>query len=266
MKNRTTLTASTSNDASASASTRVLEAEGVGVSYGRVRALGSVSLSVRRGETVLVLGLNGAGKTTLMRALAGIVPLRSGRVMLGERNVSRTAAHRRVRYGLSLVPEGRGVLPGLSVRDNMDLGWYAGPRDRRGTLADAVEYVVDLFPVLGKRFSQDTRALSGGEMQMLAIGRALLSRPRVLLLDEPSLGLAPLVTTTVYDALARLSGEGVAMVIVEQKAVPMRVIPSTVLVLRNGNVAHEFHDAKPTTDELAQLYLSDRELPTGGVP
>jgi branched-chain amino acid transport system ATP-binding protein len=235
----------------------VLEAEAVGVSYGRIRALRSVSLAVPSGGTVLVLGLNGAGKTTLMRALAGIAPLRSGRVTLRGKDISRTMAHRRVRAGISLVPEGRGVLPGLSVRDNLDLGWHAGPHSRRGTLADATAYVVDLFPVLGNKFSQDCRTLSGGEMQMLAIGRALASRPTVLLLDEPSLGLAPRITSSVYEALARLGGEGVATVIVEQKAVPMRVIPDTVLVLRNGNVAHEVHGAKPTDAELAQLYLDD---------
>jgi branched-chain amino acid transport system ATP-binding protein len=192
-----------------------------------------------------------------MRALAGIVPLRQGRVTLRGQDISRTPAHRRVRAGISLVPEGRGVLPGLSVRDNLDLGWHAGPRGRRGTLASAIDDVVELFPVLGQKFGQDCRTLSGGEMQMLAIGRALASRPSVLLLDEPSLGLAPLVTSDVYDALARLGGTGVATVIVEQKAVPMHAVPSTVLVLRNGNVVHQLHDAKPAEEELARLYLSD---------
>jgi branched-chain amino acid transport system ATP-binding protein len=235
----------------------VLGAEGLAVSYGRVRALRSVSLTVRRGGLVLVLGLNGAGKTTLMRALAGLAPLRAGRVTLGGRDISRLPAHRRARQGISLVPEGRGVLPGLTVRDNLDLGWHAAPRSRRGALADAVGRVTDLFPVLGQKFSQDCRTLSGGEMQMLAIARALAPRPSVLLLDEPSLGLAPLVTATVYEALGHLGATGVAAIIVEQKAVPLPVVPDTVLVLRNGSVVHESHGTKPSEAELADLYLSD---------
>lgn len=238
---------------------QVLAADALGVSYGRVRALESVSFGVCRGGTVLVLGLNGAGKSTLMRALAGVVTPRSGRVSLAGRDISRVPAHRRVGYGISLVPEGRGVLRGLSVRDNLELGWHAAPRSRRGGLADAIDRAVALFPGLGDKFRQDCRTLSGGQMQMLAIARALLSRPAVLLLDEPSLGLAPMVTAAVYEALAGLGTEGVATVIVEQKAVPMRVIPDTVLVLRNGRVAHETRGAKPTEDELARLYLHERQ-------
>jgi len=239
----------------------VLAAEAVGVSYGRVRALESVSFGIHGGGTALVLGLNGAGKSTLMRALAGVVPLRSGRVTLAGRDISRVPAHSRVRQGISLVPEGRGVLPGLSVRENLELGWHAAPRSRRDGLDDAIGRMLVLFPGLSDRLRQDCQTLSGGQMQMLAIARALLSRPAVLLLDEPSLGLAPIVTADVYEALGGLGGEGVATVIVEQKAVPMRVIPDTVLVLRNGRVVHESHGARPTEEELARLYLheGDRE-------
>jgi branched-chain amino acid transport system ATP-binding protein len=246
--------------APATAPSLVLAAEAVGVSYGRVRALESVSFGIRAGGTVLVLGLNGAGKSTLMRALAGVVPLQSGRVTLNGRDISRVPAHRRVRHGISLVPEGRGVLPGLSVRENLELGWNAAPRSRRGGLQEAVDRAIAIFPALADRFRQDCRTLSGGQMQMLAIARALLSRPAVLLLDEPSLGLAPIVTATVYESLAGLGGEGVATVIVEQKAVPMQVIPDTVLVLRNGRVVHETRDAKPTEEELARLYLHEGTL------
>lgn len=245
------------------ASDPVLGAKALVVSYGRVRALRSVSLSVRPGGLVLVLGLNGAGKTTLMRALAGLVPLRAGRVTLGGRDISRVPAHRRARRGISLVPEGRGVLPGLTVRDNLDLGWHAAPRSRRGSLATTIAGMVDLFPSLGQKFGQDCRTLSGGEMQMLAIARALASRPSVLLLDEPSLGLAPQVTGTVYAALGHLGAAGVAAVIVEQKAVPLPVVPDTVLVLRNGTVVHEVHGAKPSEEELAELYLSNDETAGG---
>lgn len=240
----------------------VLSAEALAVSYGRVRALRSASLSVRPGGLVLVLGLNGAGKTTLMRALAGLVPVRAGRVSLCGRDVTRLPAHRRARRGISLVPEGRGVLPGLTVRDNLDLGWHTAPRGRRESLDATISRVLELFPVLDRKSGQDCRTLSGGEMQMLAIGRALASRPSVLLLDEPSLGLAPKITATVYAALGQLAADGVATVIVEQKAVPLPVVPDTVLVLRNGSAVHEVHGAKPSDQELARLYLSE----TGTAP
>lgn len=245
--------------APAPAPSLVLAAEAVSVGYGRVRALESVSFEIRSGGTILVLGLNGAGKSTLMRALAGVAPLRSGRVTLAGRDISTVPAHRRVRRGISLVPEGRGVLPGLAVRENLELGWHAAPRSRRGRLDDAISRALALFPALGGRLRQDCRTLSGGQMQMLAIARALLSRPAVLLLDEPSLGLAPIVTADVYEALAGLGGEGVATVIVEQKAVPMRVVPDRVLVLRNGRVVHESRGARPTEEELARLYLHEGE-------
>jgi branched-chain amino acid transport system ATP-binding protein len=147
----------------------LLAAEAVGVSYGRVRALESLSFGIHGGGTVLVLGLNGAGKSTLMRALAGVVPLRSGMVTLAGRDISTMPAHRRVRHGISLVPEGRGVLPGLSVRENLELGWHAAPRSRRGGLDEAVGRMLALFPTLGGRLRQDCQTLSGGQMQMLAI-------------------------------------------------------------------------------------------------
>lgn len=242
--------------------TALLEVRGVGVSFGHVRALGSVSVDVPSGGLVLVLGLNGAGKTTFVRALAGSVPLRSGSVVLDGRDISALPAHRRVRAGISMVPEGRGVLPGLSVQDNLDLGWRSAPRERRESKKQAQERALDLFPALAPRLAQDCSTLSGGEMQMLAIARSLLARPRVILLDEPSLGLAPKITASVYEAVEKLTRDGLTAVVVEQKAVPLATAPNTVLVLRNGDVVHTMHDARPTHEELAGLYLSD--APIGG--
>jgi branched-chain amino acid transport system ATP-binding protein len=233
----------------------ILEVQNITVNYGRVRALDDVSLQVRRGGLALVLGLNGAGKSTLMKAISGAVPARSGSVVLQGADVSVLPAHRRVRKGISMVPEGRGVLPGLSVRDNLDLGWHSAPRARRGAKTESIEYTTHLFPILGRRFEQDCSTLSGGEMQMLAIARALLARPEIMLLDEPSLGLAPKVTADVYEALAKLSDAGMTTIVVEQKAVPLLSVPETVLVLRNGSVLHEVHDELPSQQELSDLYL-----------
>lgn len=234
--------------------TAVIAADRIAVSFGRVRALRGISLQLSPGETRLILGLNGAGKSTLLKALAGSVPAQRGRVLLGGRDVTRQPAHARARQGIALVPEGRGLLPGLSVRDNILLGARTAPRHRRRPDRDAIEWATEFFPRLRERLSQDCGTLSGGEMQMLATARALVGGPKVLLIDEPSLGLAPKATEIVYEALGVLQQQ-IALLIVEQKSVPMTTIPDTVTVLRNGMVAHEARNAMPTGDELAQIYL-----------
>lgn len=234
----------------------VLHAEAVAVRYGGVEALHPISLSIERGGLLLVLGPNGAGKTSLLRAIAGAVPLRSGRVVLCGRDVTRLPAHRRSRQGIALVPEGRGRLPGLTVEENLDLGRAAaGPRanDRDRDFAE----VFELFPPLHQRLAQDCSTLSGGEMQMLAIARAMLMKPALLMLDEPSLGLAPHATARVYRALDALAASGLAMLIVEQKAVPLPRSREVTIVLRNGRVVFQ-HEQRPDADELARLYLGER--------
>jgi branched-chain amino acid transport system ATP-binding protein len=234
---------------------RLLTVDGLAVSYGAVNALESLSFTLEWGGLVLVLGPNGAGKSSLVRALAGAAPIRAGRVVLEGADVTRVPAFRRVRHGVSLVPEGRGTLPGLSVRDNLDLGWHAAPPDRRRPVEESIREMTELFPILGERLGQDCRTLSGGEMQMLAIARALLSRPRVLLLDEPSLGLAPQAVARVYRTLAQLNRDGLAMVLVEQRAVPLHRTPDTTIVLHTGRAVYQRDDQRPDEDELAQLYL-----------
>lgn len=208
---------------------------------------------------MLVLGPNGAGKTSLVRAVAGAVRPARGRVRLQGRDVTGLPAHRRVRLGVSLVPEGRGTLPGLSVRDNLHLGWAGGRRPDRSLPAEEVDRVVELFPVLGRRMSQDCSTLSGGEMQMLAVARAMLARPAVMLLDEPSLGLAPQAVATAYEALARLNAGGLAMVLVEQKAVPIWREPDATVVMRGGRVLRRLQNSRPSEDELAEIYLGHAE-------
>lgn len=234
----------------------ILRAEGVAVQYGGVLALEPISLSVDPGCLVLILGPNGAGKTSLLKALAGVVPLRAGTVRLAGNDISRIPAFRRVKRGISLVPEGRGRLPTLSVRDNLILGWHSAARERRDPFEASLERVFELFPVLRERMEQDCSTLSGGEMQMLAIARGLLAKPLVLLLDEPSLGLAPLAIARVYEALAKLNRSGLAMILVEQKAVPLPAERETTIVLHNGKVRFS-ENRRPTTAELAQLYLGE---------
>ncbi len=229
----------------------------VSVTYGRVQGLRNLSVELSAGGLLLVLGPNGAGKSSLMRAVAGVVGAGDGRIELDGENLTGVAAHRRVAKGISLVPEGRGTLPGLSVRDNLELGWSAAAPIRRGSQASDIAEVLELFPRLADRLRQDCSTLSGGEMQMLAIARALLAKPKVLLLDEPSLGLAPQVIERIYSSLAGLNEGGLAMVIVEQKAVPLNRAPELTLVLQSGRILARQVGARPTDAELAQMYLGE---------
>jgi branched-chain amino acid transport system ATP-binding protein len=193
----------------------VLRVRGLTAGYGRIRALHGVDLEVRSGEAVTLIGPNGAGKTTLLRTLAGLGRAWSGTVEFLGQDVTRWSAERRNKAGLALVPEGRHIFTGLTVEENLRLGGYArgrGGADR--TLAG----VYDLFPVLADRRAQHGGTRTGGEQHMLAVGRARMGRPRLLLLDEPSLGLAPLAVRDVADALTELSGRGTTLALVEQNA------------------------------------------------
>lgn len=243
-----------------STATTMLAVRDLGVSYGRVRALHGLDAVVGVGGFLLVLGPNGAGKSTFVRSIAGVVRPDRGTITLGERDITRVPAHRRVAAGVSLVPEGRGTLPGLDVGENLMLGWKAAHPSRRGSYPDAVDEVFQAFPRLKERIKQDCATLSGGEMQMLAIARALLARPDVLLLDEPSLGLAPQMIERIYAALDELNAAGLAMVVVEQKSVTLNRVPDLTLVLQAGRVADRRIDARPTEDELAALYLETQVI------
>jgi branched-chain amino acid transport system ATP-binding protein len=214
-----------------------LEVADLDVRYGGIQALSGVNLQVRQGEIVAVIGANGAGKSTLMRTIAGVKPYEKGRITFRGRTLPRHS-HQVVRQGLTLVPEGRRIFAELTVRENLLLGGYS-QRDRR-QVEQSMERVFDLFPVMKERHQQVGGTLSGGEQQMLAIGRALMSEPRMLLLDEPSLGLAPLVVNKVFDTVIQLNEEtGLTILVVEQNAAMTLEICDRAYVLDTGRVTLE---------------------------
>jgi branched-chain amino acid transport system ATP-binding protein len=225
----------------------LLELEDVTARYGPVTALHGISLRVDEGESVAVLGANGAGKTTTLRAVSGTVR-RSGKIAFGGKSIARTAPEAVARAGVAHVPEGRGTLTELSVRENLRLGAYTR-RDRKA-VADDERRVLSYFPQLAPRVSQRAGTLSGGEQQMLALARALMLRPRLLLLDEPSLGLAPLVVAEIFRIVRELNErEGLAVLVVEQNAVVALDATARAYVLEVGKVAVEGTSADLQRDE-----------------
>ena len=216
----------------------MLRCDGLSVAYGAVQALSGVSLNVARGECVALLGANGAGKTTLLRAISGLVKPQAGKVLLGDIDLARVVPEQRVRMGLAHAPERRRIFPGLSVLENLEVA-TAGWRGFRESIEADLDRVFALFPRLKERRAQLGWSLSGGEQQMLAIGRALMSRPTVLLLDEPSLGLAPLLSEEVYAQLATIIGAGLTMLIVEQNTAMALSVASRAYVLEHGQVVLE---------------------------
>ncbi|MBF6289330.1 ABC transporter ATP-binding protein [Nocardia cyriacigeorgica] len=196
----------------------MLEVDEIYVNYGRIQALHGISLRVAEGELVTLLGANGAGKTTTMRALSGLLPLTKGRIVFEGRDISRMKAHERVVAGLIQAPEGRGIFPGMSVQENLDMGCYARPFKQKTEYAATLDRVFDLFPRLQERRKQVGGTLSGGEQQMLAIGRSLMARPRLLLLDEPSMGLAPMVIQQIFRIISEINQQGTTVLLVEQNA------------------------------------------------
>jgi branched-chain amino acid transport system ATP-binding protein len=216
----------------------MLEIRGLDVCYGRVQVLRGVSLRVARGELVTIVGPNGAGKTTLLRAITGLVAARAGTLAFEGRSIAGRPTEAIVRLGIAMVPEGRDLFAPLTVRENLMLGAYSRPRaDRRASMTADLDAVLALFGALRKRLDQAADTLSGGEQQMLAIGRALMARPRLLLLDEPSVGLAPLVITVIFRALETLKAAGLTILLVEQNArAAFRIADRGYAVLTGGLV------------------------------
>ena len=215
----------------------MLELRGLGVHYGPIHALRAVSLRVQAGEVVAVLGSNGAGKSTALRTISGLLQPSSGQILLDGHPIAGLAAHRIVARGVVQCPEGRQVFPRMTVRENLLLG--AHRCRERGEVAVRVERVHGLFPILRERATQLAGTLSGGEQQMLAIGRALMGGPRLLLLDEPSLGLAPRVIETIFGAVTAINTAGTTILMVEQNATKALAIAHRAYVLRVGQVVAE---------------------------
>ena len=212
----------------------LLEVERLTVAYGEALALREISLAVGPGELVAVLGGNGAGKTTLINALAGMVPARGGAVRFDGHDLTRRPAHEICAHGIALAPEGRRLFSHMTVRENLVMGSYA--RTARPHLRQTEEEVYGIFPRLHERRRQLAGTLSGGEQQMLAIGRALMARPRLLLLDEPSQGLAPVVVDTIFEVMRRINQAGVALLLVEQHVTKALAVAGRGYVLEDGRI------------------------------
>jgi branched-chain amino acid transport system ATP-binding protein len=213
--------------------TDLLTLDGVSVAYGKRRALESVSLTIGPGEIVTLLGANGSGKSTTLRTISGLVRPRTGRVVFDGRDITRAAPDAIVAAGIGHVPEGREIFTQFTVHENLLVGGHTAPR---AAIAEATERAFALFPLLRERTRQLAGTLSGGEQQMLAIARALMIRPRLLLLDEPSLGLAPRPTREIFDVIARINAEGVTVLLVEQNARRALALASRAYVLETGRV------------------------------
>lgn len=234
----------------------LLQFENVNVHYGAIQALHGVSFQVRKGEILTLVGSNGAGKTTTLRAISGLVKPSAGRILHQGTMISGMPAHQIVRRRISQAPEGRGIFLNLSVEENLDLGAWAAP-DKKTLQAD-LEHAFSLFPRLKERRKQNAGTLSGGEQQMLAIARALMAHPEMLLLDEPSLGLAPQIIEKIFEIIQQINRDGMTVLLVEQNALQALTIAHQGLVLETGKVAL----AGPArdllkSDEVRKAYLGE---------
>jgi len=213
----------------------MLKLDSVSIAYGAIQAVKGVSIEVRAGEVVTIIGANGAGKSTLLKGIAGLEPLTGGVVLIDGKDCTGVPAHRRVGLGVALSPEGRGVFPDQTVRDNLLLGALARPGGR-GASAPQIDRALTHFPALRERLDRPAGGLSGGQQQMLAVARGLMAEPHFLLLDEPSLGLAPLMVREIFAVIARLRDEGVTVLLVEQMAAQALALADRAYVLERGRV------------------------------
>jgi branched-chain amino acid transport system ATP-binding protein len=227
----------------------LLEVDAIHTYYGAIEALRGVSLTVEEGEAVTIIGSNGAGKSTTLRSISGLTPATSGKIMFEGRDITRVPAHEIVERGIALSPEGRHCFARMTVRENLDMGAYK----RRDTeITEDLEHVYDLFPRLKERERQKAGTMSGGEQQMLAIGRALMARPKLLMLDEPSMGIAPILVQRIYETIAEINRQGVAILLVEQNANYALDVSKRGYVLETGEVALTNASAELRNDPAVQ--------------
>jgi branched-chain amino acid transport system ATP-binding protein len=215
-----------------------LEIQDLRVHYGKIEAIKGVSVVVNQGEIVTLIGANGAGKTTILKTISGLRPVTSGQILFDGQDISKVPAHERVNLGLSQAPEGRGIFPGMTVLENLEMGKY-NRKNRKAEMSEDLEMIYHLFPRLLERSSQAGGTLSGGEQQMLSIGRALMARPKVLLLDEPSMGLAPQMIANIFKIITEINKQGVTILLVEQNAQQALQRADRAYVLEIGKVVKE---------------------------
>ena len=213
----------------------MLELKGVDVYYGKLYILKGINITVKKGEIVTIIGANGAGKTTTLRTISGLVHPRGGSIYYNGKEITRESSNNIVKMGISHCPEGRQLFPHMTVRENLLLGAYL--RNDTNAIKEDMEWVYSIFPILAERQKQIAGTLSGGEQEMLAIGRALMSRPKLLMLDEPSLGLAPIVVDKIFDVIKELNGKGVTILLVEQNANMALGIAHRGYVMETGKIS-----------------------------
>lgn len=232
----------------------LLSIDDLRVRYGGIEAVRGISLEVKRGEIVALIGANGAGKTTTLKTIAGLLPAATGKLRFDGHDLGALAPEDIVALGVSLVPEGRGIFPNLTVRENLELGAW-GHRDKTA-MKESTDDSIGLFPRLGERLKQEAGTLSGGEQQMLAISRAVMARPALLLLDEPSLGIAPVLVTQIFDAIGRIARSGTTILVVEQNTRVALRSSQRAYVLRTGELAQQGLSADLAADpEIQKAYL-----------
>ena len=233
--------------------TTLLKISGVECGYAGGKVLNGVSMTVERGEIVALIGRNGVGKTTLMRALIGLVPLMAGSIALNGEEIGDTRPYSRARHGVGYVPQGREVFPALTVRENLQVG----AQSNRGRLPEMLDKVVGYFPVLGARFQQKAGTLSGGEQQQLAIARALIGSPKILLLDEPSEGIQPSIVDLIGETLIRIADEtGIGVLLVEQNMGMVESVAARCCVMDKGRIVSTLNRAQLADEELIRQYLA----------
>ena len=215
-----------------------LEIKDLHVHYGKIEAIKGIRVTVNEGEIVTLIGANGAGKTTMLKTISGLRPVSSGQIIFNGEDISKMPAHKRADLGLSQAPEGRGIFIGMSVLENLEMGKY-NRKSRKAEMNEDLDKVFHLFPRLKERISQIGGTLSGGEQQMLAIGRALMARPKVLLLDEPSMGLAPLMIANIFNIITEINKTGTTILLVEQNAQQALQRAHRAYVLEVGHVVKE---------------------------
>ena len=232
-----------------------LEIKDLRVHYGKIEAIKGVSVRVNQGEIVTLIGANGAGKTTILKTISGMRPVTSGSITFDGEDINKIPAHKRVDLGISQVPEGRGIFPGMTVLENLEMGKF-NRKDRKSEMDEDLDRVYFLFPRLKERTAQAGGTLSGGEQQMLAIGRALMARPKVLLLDEPSMGLAPQMIANIFRIITEINKQGVTILLVEQNAQQALQRAHRAYILETGNVTKEAKAADLLNDPaVREAYL-----------